>query len=116
MNTACQMPSKERLQKGPVVFIECPERIACNPCQEVCAVGAINMSDVNSLPEIDFEKCKGCGLCVQICPGLAIFMAQYSGDKILMTLPYEYLPIPQERDVVRVLNKNGKGHWERESY
>ena len=37
----CGYPSKERLAKGPIVVIECPEEIPCNPCETICPKNVI---------------------------------------------------------------------------
>ena len=104
-------PGKERLAKGPVAIIECFQKIPCNPCYTSCPRGAIGeLKDINDTPEIDHDKCNGCGICISNCPGLAIFVVDesYSPDKALVKLPYEFLPLPQERDVVDVLDREGK--------
>lgn len=87
MSNTWQMPSEEILCRGPVAIIECPEEIPCNPCQMVCPSQAITMDDINDTPVVDYDKCKGCGLCVQVCPGLAIFMVSYANDKAVVSLP-----------------------------
>jgi len=66
------------------------------------------MKDINDIPKIDFEKCTGCKRCVSICPGLAIFVIKVEDDKALITLPYEFLPVPQVGDRVKALDRNGK--------
>ena len=40
--------------------------IGCKKCEKICPEGAITVN--NNLAEIDFEKCKACGLCVGTCP------------------------------------------------
>jgi len=103
-------PSVERMNKGPVAVIECYQRIPCNPCYTACKRGAIKeFEDINDLPNIDFELCNGCTLCVSRCPGLAIMVidATYSEDKALMKIPYEFLPLPKEGDVVKGLDREG---------
>lgn len=66
-------------------------------------------ADANDLPIVDYEKCVGCSLCVQICPpGLAFFMVQYVGDKARITMPYELLPVPERGDEVVLLNRVGE--------
>ncbi len=106
------MPSKERLKKGPVAVIECFQRIPCNPCYTSCKVGAIKelVEDINDIPELDEDKCIGCGLCVSKCPGLAIFIVDetYSKDEAKIMLPYEFLPLPEEGQIVDALNREGK--------
>ncbi|AEC51270.1 ferredoxin [Pyrococcus sp. NA2] len=101
-------PSEERLRKGPVAIPECPQRIPCTPCKEVCPTNAIKMETPNDIPIVDYEKCIGCSLCVQICPGLAFFMVHYIGDKARVTLPHELLPLPKRGESVRLLNRKGE--------
>ena len=101
------LPSEEQLKKG-VAIIECIQEIPCNPCVESCPVHAISMENINALPKIDYDKCIGCGQCVGICPGLAIFVVKLKDDKALITLPYEFLPIPKIGDMVDALNREGE--------
>lgn len=104
-----QVPSEERLSEGPVVIIECVENIPCNPCIAACPKGAIHMEEITDEPEVIFEECIGCGLCVIQCPGLAIFVVDcsYDEEKCKITVPYEYLPVPEEGDEVMALDKKG---------
>ena len=103
------MPSKERLEKGPVVIIECNEDIPCDPCVESCKKGAIIKESLTAAPTVDYEKCTGCALCVASCPGLAIFVVDYSPkDKALVYIPYEMLPVPQKGDKGDALDRCGQ--------
>jgi Fe-S-cluster-containing hydrogenase component 2 len=103
------MPSKERMEKGPVVIIECDEDIPCDPCVEGCKIKAIVKESLTDAPIVDYEKCTGCALCVASCPGLAIFVVDYSReDKALVYIPYEMLPVPQEGDKGDALDRSGK--------
>jgi len=70
-------------------------------------VNAISMKNINALPVVNFEKCIGCGKCVGSCPGLAIFVIKIKGDKSLITLPYEFLPVPEVGDMVDALDRWG---------
>jgi Fe-S-cluster-containing hydrogenase component 2 len=101
-----QMPTKTQLEKG-VAILECVQEIPCNPCVESCPVHAISMADINAPPFNDFEKCIGCTKCVGICPGLAIFVVKVKGDKAWVTLPYEFVPVPQVGDRVQALDRCG---------
>jgi len=94
------------LKKG-VVIIECVQEIPCDPCVAICPVNAISMKDINAIPRVDFDKCTGCRRCVGICPGLAIFVVKLEDDKALITLPYEFLPIPKVGDKVKALDREG---------
>ena len=101
------LPTDEQLKKG-VAIIECIQEIPCDPCVAICPVDSISMKDINDTPKIDFEKCTGCRRCVSICPGLAIFVVKVKDDKALITLPYEFLPIPKDGDKVIALDRAGK--------
>jgi Fe-S-cluster-containing hydrogenase component 2 len=102
-----QLPTEKQLQKG-VAILECIQEIPCNPCVDSCPVHAISMKDINAPPEMDYEACIGCTTCVGICPGLAIFVVRHTGDKALITLPYEFYPSPKVNDQVKGLDREGK--------
>ena len=101
------LPTDKQLKKG-VVIIECVQEIPCDPCVAICPVNAISMNDINEIPTVDYNKCTGCKRCVSICPGLAIFIVKVEDDKALITLPYEFLPIPKVGDNVIALDRGGK--------
>jgi Fe-S-cluster-containing hydrogenase component 2 len=101
-----KLPLKNNLKKG-VAIIECIQEIPCNPCVTSCPVNAISMKDINALPKIDYNKCIGCGKCIGICPGLAIFLIKIKNGKALITLPYEFLPLPKVGDIVKLLDRKG---------
>jgi len=104
------LPSKERLAKGPVAIIECTEDIPCDPCVEACKLGAISKESLITPPTIDYEKCTGCTLCMDVCPGLAIFVinVNYKEEKALVSIPYEMLPVPKRGEKVDTLDRSGK--------
>ncbi|KJS87000.1 MAG: 4Fe-4S ferredoxin [Peptococcaceae bacterium BICA1-8] len=104
-------PSLERLEKGPVAFIECVQEIPCNPCEKACPFGAITIGEsITNLPTLNEEKCTGCGVCMSACPGLAIFIIDlsYSKETGLVEFPYEYYPLPKIGDIVPCGNRSGK--------
>lgn len=104
-------PPRQRLEKGPVAVIECFQKIPCNPCFLACRQGAIQeFKDINNLPQIDHSKCNGCGMCVAYCPGLAIFVVDYtySENEGLIKIPYEYLPVPEVNSQVTALDREGR--------
>ena len=104
------IPDKKRLARGPVVIIECFQRIPCDPCAISCKLGAIKpFKDINDLPIVDFDKCTGCGICISSCPGLAIFVIDmnYSDEKSLIKLPHEMLPLPEKGEDVYALDRAG---------
>lgn len=102
-----ETPSKNQLKKG-VAILECIQEIPCNPCVDACPFNAISMKDINAPPKIDFDKCIGCSRCIEICPGLAIFVVKIRDDgRALITLPYEFLQIPKVGDRVKTLDRKG---------
>ncbi len=104
-------PSETRLNKSAVALIECFQEIPCDPCAVSCPHGAIKpFSNINDLPTIDHEQCNGCALCVAACPGLAIFVIDYSfsPDNALIKIPHEFVPVPAKGESVDVLSRNGK--------
>lgn len=104
-------PEDESIEKKRVAVLECVEDIPCNPCEEICPVGAIQVgSPITNLPAIDGEKCTGCNQCIAICPGLAIFVVEknHSEHLSLISIPYELLPLPGRGDRVKGLNRSGE--------
>ncbi len=106
-------PSEARFAKGPVAVIECIEAIPCNPCQTVCHRSVIRVGEpITNLPVlIDQEDlCNGCGQCVVICPGLAIFIVDktFSETEAAISLPYEFLPLPARGDPIVGIDRAGR--------
>jgi ferredoxin len=98
--------------------IECTQNIPCNPCRDACPQGCIVLGGgdegdekITALPFLDErKKCVGCGICVAACPGQAIFLVDESpGEYAAITLPYEFLPLPQKGDRGIALNRSGAG-------
>ena len=104
------VPSRERLEQGPVAFIECVQDIPCNPCEEACPFGAIAIGEqITNLPVLHGDKCTGCGRCIASCPGLAIFKVHlhYTETTSLVEFPYEYCPLPNKGDSVPCGDRKG---------
>lgn len=112
-------PGGEVLSQKKCVVVECSQNIPCNPCEAACPKGAILVGEpITNLPVVDKEKCIGCGLCVAKCPGQAIFLVdQTSKEYDMVTLPYEYYPLPEKGQEVYCLSRAGeyltKGNVER---
>ena len=105
------LPSMKRLKQGPCVIVECVENIPCNPCAYACPRKAITIDgELTDVPEVDFEKCNGCTLCIARCPGLAIFVVDYDHSKThaTVTIPYELLPRLEKGQRVAALDRDGK--------
>ncbi len=106
-----KFPPIERINKGAVAVIECYKEIPCNPCQTACKFDAIKVGeDINKIPELSFENCTGCAMCLSKCPGLAIMLVDGSKSEntIEIKIPYEFLPIPQEGQILKGLDREGK--------
>jgi len=103
-------PSEEIQKKKKVVLIECVQEIPCNPCEEACKFGAIYVGEpITNLPQVDFEKCIGCGQCIAKCPGLAIYLLDYNYNHqdASISFPYEYYPLPNEGEMVKAVDRKG---------
>ncbi len=46
--------------------------IGLGDCESVCQFGAIKINHETGLPEVNDEKCTGCGACVKACPKMVI--------------------------------------------
>ena len=92
--------------------IECTQNIPCNPCQDACVKGCISIgSNITSLPVVVSEaKCIGCGMCVASCSGQAIFLVNEETEPGFgtVTLPYEFLPLPEPGEKGIALGRDGK--------
>lgn len=99
-------------KKGMHPVIECTQNIPCNPCQDACPKKCISIGDnITSLPIVLGDRdCINCGMCVASCSGQAIFLVDEDcGDGTgLVTLPYEFLPLPAEGAKGVALGRNGK--------
>ncbi len=105
------MPSEKRMRTKKVARIECVQEIPCNPCEGICPTGAIKIGEnITNLPILTEENCSGCGLCVANCPGLAITMIDksFTENEATIDFPFEYLPLPNEGDVVTAVGRDGK--------
>ena len=111
MNTQVSI---NRRKKGPYVVIECPEKIPCDPCVGACPNNAITIiGSIIELPQIDYEKCTGCLVCIPRCPGLAIFVIDETPeDHAIVYIPYEFLPRPKKGDKAIGLDRDGKERCE----
>ncbi len=99
-------------RKGVHPVIECTQNIPCNPCQDACAKGCISIGcNITSLPiAVEGSQCVNCGMCVASCSGQAIFLVDEDcGDgTATVTLPYEFLPLPNEGTKGIALGRSGQ--------
>lgn len=106
-----KLPAPERYEKGPVAVVECVQAIPCNPCQAACKFGAITVGEpITNLPQVQHDKCIGCGICAAMCPGLAIFIVNkaFGPKTATVGFPYEYSPVPKAGDTVRAVDRKGE--------
>ena len=92
--------------------IECTQNIPCNPCQDACKKGCISIGDnITSLPiSVDGSECINCGMCVASCSGQAIILVAEDTEPGFgeVTIPYEFLPLPQKGDKGYGLSRSGQ--------
>ncbi len=92
--------------------IHCYQEIPCNPCTTVCPHDSIRLTGktgtIMDLPQFS-GKCIGCGMCVLICPGLAITLVRKSKDGLAeLVLPYEFDHNFQPGDEVTLRDVEGR--------
>ena len=99
-------------KKGIHPVMECSQNIPCNPCQDACPKHCIKIgTHITSLPAVDENvDCIGCGMCVAACSGQAIFLVNEETEPGYgeVTLPYEFLPLPNKGDVGYGLSRSGE--------
>jgi Fe-S-cluster-containing hydrogenase component 2 len=95
---------------GALIVIECDQEIPCNPCETACPNKAIRVGiPINNRPRFYPRRCKACGKCIPICPGLAIFLFDpfFNKREALVGFPHEYLPLPEKNQEVDVVDRMG---------
>ncbi|MBR1913021.1 MAG: FAD-dependent oxidoreductase [Treponema sp.] len=99
-------------QKGLHPVIECTQNIPCNPCQDSCKKKCIKIgSRITALPCVDAQSsCIGCGMCIANCSGQAIFLVDedFEPGYATVTLPYEFLPLPEKGEHGKALSRSGQ--------
>lgn len=103
------LPSEDRRKAGPYVIMECFQKIPCNPCRSACHAHAVSMEEITDTPSVKYDSCTGCAVCVGRCPGQACFVIDetFSEDRFLLTLPYEFLPVPEKGQEAALLGRDG---------
>lgn len=100
-------------EEGWQPLIHCYQEIPCNPCTTVCPHDSIQLSGrlgtILDLPHFD-GKCIGCGICVLICPGLAITLVRKgkTEGRAEVVLPHEFEHGLKPGDKVSVRGLEGK--------
>ena len=111
-------PSACQKKNGIHPVIECTQNIPCNPCQDACKAGCIRVgNNITALPAVDEDAvCIGCGMCVANCSGQAVFLVDetYKEGYASITLPYEFLPLPDKGARGTALDRSGKALCEAE--
>lgn len=99
-------------QVGVHPVIECTQNMPCNPCQDVCPKGCISIGEtITNLPfVVGGNQCINCGMCVASCSGQAIFLVDEDckDGTATVTLPYEFLPLPEKGRKGTALGRDGK--------
>ena len=99
-------------KKGVHPVIECTQNIPCNPCQDACPKGCISTGDnITYLPFFkEDSECINCGMCVASCSGQAIFLVAEDTEPGFgeVTIPYEFLPLPEKGDKGYGLSRSGQ--------
>lgn len=98
-------------KSGIQVVTECTQNIPCNPCESACPTGALKVGrPISNMPEFQKQLCIGCLKCVEVCPGLAVFVINYefNSTEATVAFAYEYLPLPGRGDKVMAVDRNGK--------
>ena len=103
---------------GVFPVLHCIQEIPCNPCISVCPLNLIEIEHDSLMGIPKFEgNCTGCGLCLTICPALAITLVDYRKDKEfpIVSIPYEVQnhPIkPEQKIKVVDIEGNLLGNFE----
>ena len=97
--------------------IRCVQEIPCNPCTEVCPLGAIKIENggLLGIPSFQGDRCTGCGKCVLVCPGLAITLVREGSSgktgagTAEVTVPWEMSKEKLEPgSIVRTVDRSGR--------
>ncbi|MBU4446421.1 MAG: FAD-dependent oxidoreductase [Candidatus Marinimicrobia bacterium] len=105
-------PVKVNLSESFQPVIRCDEEIPCDPCTSICPVNAIKLDEklgnIMDIPRY-LDGCTGCGLCILICPGLAITLAKKLDEATAeVILPHEFIPEFKIGDHIPVTGQEGE--------
>lgn len=60
-------------KKLNIIIENCPQNHKC-PAVKICPVKALSQKDLEA-PQIDYNKCIGCGKCANLCPKKALVLS-----------------------------------------
>jgi ferredoxin len=73
---------------------------ACGLCKEKCQVGAISIPGEKQNPNVNLDRCLGCGVCVANCP---------TDSMTLMKKPTEVAPPETREELLDIVMEKKKG-------
>lgn len=94
-------------------IFHCEQEIPCNPCSTSCPIHNIIIPEDNILTQPTYletnRECINCGLCISICPGLAITIVdkRKSENFATISLPIEFL-VEDLPEVFDLTDETGK--------
>ena len=56
--------------------------MSCHRCEKLCEFQAIKVND-EGFAQVDGLKCKGCGVCVSVCPAMAVDLKYYRDEQLI---------------------------------
>ncbi len=106
-------PNKVVVKEYFTPVFQCIQDIPCNPCTTVCPKNCITLDNklgnILDIPLYSNDECIGCGLCVAICPGLAISLVKQVEESFAeVMLPHEFLLDFVPGDKIPVTDISGK--------
>lgn len=81
--------------EGIVASIDSEECVGCELCAEVCAFGAVDVSETE--PNVIEALCKGCGACSSTCPEEAIDVVHFTGEQITSQVDMALSEKPEQK-------------------
>ena len=63
-------------------IVETAACIGCGSCEDVCQVGAVNVSEKEVCAVVNPDRCLGCGVCISNCPTEALSLLKKTTEVI----------------------------------
>ncbi|MDX2445691.1 MAG: 4Fe-4S binding protein [Desulfobacterales bacterium] len=63
-------------------IVETAACIGCGSCEDVCQVGAVNVSEKEVCAVVNPDRCLGCGVCISNCPTEALSLLKKTSEVI----------------------------------